>query len=275
MIAAQAGMAGLNAYLGASTQAGLTAAQNRITASNNETDAVNAAAANTVRSANNVLSAATGSFSVAQQSLGNKQALRQAGAQYEAMLVNAVRQQDQIAAASFEDQIANAEQAGVAAARAGFFGASGSAVDQIAAATALRAARTAQASQSAQDSATYDLEQAAEGVLGQMLNVPNYALQLPTLDYGKNVASYRPMQASVSPWRAAAGAVLSSLASNAGSIANSFQTPTGPGVATATGQSGIKPSSGSFWATTETARSSGTGSGLSWGTNPAGSGLRL
>lgn len=215
MALAGAALSGISAYSGASVAKAQTNANNRVSAATTK-------ASNQVRGAGNAFSAAKGELARYMQRLQNNQALEAGGEALEANLINARRQDDAMAEASFEDQLRNAEQLGQQAAAAAFAGVGGEVADTISLSTRLMQQRASAQALKSRELTQYDATRRAGVIAQQTVRSLDQSLILDSLDYSINVAQ---KGASQSVWGSTVAAVGGSLLSNAGSFANAKAAP--------------------------------------------------
>lgn len=201
MALASAGLSALGAY----TQGAVTKAQVK---GNNAVSAAVTEANNRVRTAGNAFSAARGSLSRYVQSVNNNNALEAGGEALEANLINARRQDDAMAEASFENQIRAAEQLGSQVAAAAFSGVGGEVADTISISTRLMQQRAARNALQSREFAQYDSVRRAGAIAQQTVRSLDQSLILDSLDYSIDVAQY---QKAPSVWGGVANAVADSL----------------------------------------------------------------
>lgn len=176
-----AGIAGLNAYLGASVQSAVADANNRVSAAN-------ADAGNRVRGAGNAFEAAKGSLARYIQSIQNNQTLEAGGQALEQNLINARRHEDAMLQGDFEQAIRDAEQTGAQAAAAAFAGVGGEVADTVSAATKLSQQRAAYEASRNRDYRLYDDARRAAVIQTQTIRSLDSSLILDSLDYNVNAA---------------------------------------------------------------------------------------
>lgn len=145
-MAVQAALAAVGVAMGALSMY----SQGQQAKANNRVRRAQAEAEDKLRPAKNQAAAAQSALAMWSQSVNNQRRARTIGGQMEAGMVNTLRGKDQTTGGGFVSSIRNAEQAGAQAAASAASGVSGSVVDMVAGATALRrrigeesAARTA------------------------------------------------------------------------------------------------------------------------------------
>lgn len=151
----------------------------------------NTAASNLIRGANNELAASRSTLRRFNQSVNNNRALTNTGRNVVASNVDAARAAQANAAASFEDQIAFAEQQGAQSAMAAFTGLSGGVVDLVNGATALRHSRVVQRAELASKEAAFDSRERAKQLAlagWDSLDTSDVGV---LLDRGQDVAQHR------------------------------------------------------------------------------------
>jgi len=196
-----AGLAGIGAYSQASV--GKAEAQ-----ANTRVSKALAKSSNAVRDGANRFSAARGALQRYLQSASNNQTLAAGGESLEANLVNARRQDDKLAEASFEDQIRAAEQLGSQAAAAAFAGVGGEVADMVSTSTRLMQQRAALDAAESRDFALYDTARRAASIQQQTVRSLDTSILFDSLDYTVNVGRE---QAAPSVWGSTALAVGNSL----------------------------------------------------------------
>lgn len=188
------------AALSAASMYGQGALNKAVTEANNRVGAAKADADNRVRSSGNAFNAARGSLARYMQSLNNGEALAAGGHALEANLINARRNDDALASASFEDQIKAAEQTGAQAAAAAFAGVGGEVADTISLSTRLMQQRAAYEATQRRDFSAYDAARRAGVIQTQTIRSLDSSLILDAVDYSVDVAPQRP---SMNPWLSA------------------------------------------------------------------------
>lgn len=166
-------------------------------AANNRLSHAEAYQTNRIRTAGNAFSAAKGALARYMQSVNNNEALEAGGAALEANLVNARRQDDALAKASFEDQIRAAEQVGSQAAAAAFTGAGGEVADTISVSTRLMRQRAEADAMQARDHRLYDSARRASAIHEQTVRSLDSSLIFDSVDYATNVGQ---KTSAPSPW---------------------------------------------------------------------------
>lgn len=155
---------------------------------NNMLSRANAEAGNKVRQASNELTAAKNSLARWTQSVNNQRLLKQGGEALEASVVNYRRGEDELVRQSFSQSIAEAEQAGMAAASAAAAGVAGSVVDTVNMTTALRDSIVRQEFADARNMAAYDTQRRAGTIMSQVVGGLDNSLILDSLDFNIDVA---------------------------------------------------------------------------------------
>lgn len=170
-------------------------AQNTVNSANinaqNTVNAANVYASNLVRSATNELRASRGSLARYTQSVNNNRALENTGEQVTAAAVNYRRARDNATKASFEDQIAFAEQAGRQSAQAAFSGLTGGVADIVNGTSALRRARVQQKVDEASTQAAYDAGQRQRAIMLAGFDSLDQSEITDDIDYNTDVVQRR------------------------------------------------------------------------------------
>lgn len=219
----KAAVAGLEGYINAQIANSNIAAGNRVGRANME-------AANRVRMSNNKFSAARASFQRWSQVENNKRVLDGAGEAIAANVQNFVRQDKVRTAESFEQSIRDAEQQGAQAAAASASGLTGSLVDGVSAATALRRSRVNESVRQMGEYARYDAGKRAGTILEAGIRGLDSRLIFDGIDYNNNVHTDRTLQ---NRWTEAAHAAGHSVlgSSNGGlNVTNGAQRQEGNGL---------------------------------------------
>lgn len=254
MAAAQAGQQALGGWVSGQLGRANARIENRMSAVNTE-------ASNKVRVAKNAAAAAESGLARWVQSVNNNRMLDSGGDRLEETVVNYRRQDDRLLTQSFTDSIAEAEQAGNAAAAQAVSGVEGSVVDMVNGSVALRDSIMRQQAENLRGTVNYDTARRAGSIMSQMVGGLDQSLIMDSLDYNEDVATTKYV---ASGGRLLANALLSvSWGDLNKGINNSMQSrqPPAPGKASAPAGNGFKFN----FLPRETSTSSGSGSIYSLG----------
>lgn len=130
----------------------------------------NTEAANIQRTSSNILAAANGSLQRMQDSLGNRNMLRQAGLAHEKIGDQQIKLGQQMTAGGFQTRLKAAEEAGALQAQASAAGVSGGTIQMLRNVNELRSSMQLQDDEEQYKNAIFDLKQADEENVYQMYN---------------------------------------------------------------------------------------------------------